>query len=844
MTTLCWNCRGLGNPSTVGELYRKVKEKCPGVVFLMETKLHNKKMARIKQKMGFNNMLTVDCVGRSGGLALLWKDEMGIEIINYSRRHIHAKVNQANLVPWFFTGFYGHPEAQKRCEAWDLLRFLKTKVDGPWLCAGDFNEILVASEKVGGRQRPSYLMENFRSTLEFCGLHELQCNGPVFTWDNGQVGGMFTKEKLDRAVANHEWHDLFPSVVSSVEVTIFSDHLSLNIDPWGRSKQQRKRRIFRYEANWGKVHECKEVIKKIWRVKTRDHDTWNSVKKKLQESRVGLRAWQCKNDRKVGLEINQVSEMVRQEKNKSEETDGQFLKELQLTLKKLQEEDDLYWKQRAKVDWMRSGDQNTKFFHASANQKKKNKYIYSISDEHGNLRETQEQVEDAFVHFFTQLFKAEAPSNMMQAVEAIQPCVTPAMNDFLVKDFTIEEVGLALNQMAPLKAPGPDGFSADFYQKNWGNVGGEVSKAVIHMLNNGSMNKDINSTYIALIPKIANPTCVTEFRPISLCNVFYKLVAKTLANRLKSILPDIIAPNQSAFIPGRLISDNVLIAYETLHTMHSRMWGKVGYMAVKLDMSKAYDRVEWDFLEAVMYRMGFGRRWIAMIMMCVKTANFEILVNGIPTGRIHPSRGIRQGDPISPYLFLLCAEALSSLLTQADHSGVLSGVPTSKKGPKLNHLFFADDSLLFCKATPHHWRKLTSLLHTYELASGQRLNQSKTSIFFSRNTTTETRQEILRMAGIPSTQSFDKYLGLPSLVGKSRNQAFKNIKERIWGRLNDWKLKFLSQAGKEILLKAVIQAIPTYSMSIFLLPKGLCAKINSMMQKFWWGHQENDTRIH
>ncbi|XP_059451225.1 uncharacterized protein LOC132182030 [Corylus avellana] len=239
--------------------------------------------------------------------------------------------------------------------------------------------------------------------------------------------------------------------------------------------------------------------------------------------------------------------------------------------------------------------------------------------------------------------------------------------------------------------------------------------------------------------------------------------------------------------------------------------------------------------------MGFADRWVKLIMMCVKSANYEILINGNPTGRIYPSRGIRQGDPISPYLFLLCAKALSSLLSKAKRSGELAGAPTSKKGPRLNHLFFVDDSLLFCKATPFHWRKMAAILHSYEMASGQRLNQAKTSIFFSRNTTTETQQEILRVTGNPCTQRYDKYLGLPALVGKSRNQSFKSIKDRVWRRLSDWKLKFLSQAGKEILLKAVIQAIPTYSMSIFLLPKGLCTEINSLMQKLWWGHQENDS---
>jgi hypothetical protein len=181
-----------------------------------------------------------------------------------------------------------------------------------------------------------------------------------------------------------------------------------------------------------------------------------------------------------------------------------------------------------------------------------------------------------------------------------------------------------------------------------------------------------------------------------------------------------------------------------------------------------------------MVQMGFNRRWVDLIMMCVKSANFAILVNGTPMGRIYPSRGIRQGDPISPYLFLLCAEALSTLLTRADTSGDLTGVPTSKQGPRLNHLFFADGSLLFCKATTYHWRKLAALLQSYERASGQRLNQAKTSIFFSRNTTTAIKEEILREAGLPSSQRYDTYLGLPALVGKSRNQTFKSIKERVW----------------------------------------------------------------
>jgi hypothetical protein len=171
------------------------------------------------------------------------------------------------------------------------------------------------------------------------------------------------------------------------------------------------------------------------------------------------------------------------------------------------------------------------------------------------------------------------------------------------------------------------------------------------------------------------------------------------------------------------------------------------------------------------------------------------------------------------------------------------GAPTSRRGPRLNHLFFANNSLLFCRADISHWHRLSSILHLYERASRQRLNASKTAIFFSKNTTEE-RRKILEVSGIPSSQRYDMYLGLPALVGKSRTKEFRSIIDRVWKWLQDWKLKFLSQARKEILLKAVIQAIPTYCMGIFMIPKALCNEINSLIRNFRWGSYGNESRIH
>lgn len=177
-------------------------------------------------------------------------------------------------------------------------------------------------------------------------------------------------------------------------------------------------------------------------------------------------------------------------------------------------------------------------------------------------------------------------------MEVVSPRVTPAVNDALTKIFTHEEVDLAFSQMHPLKAPGANGFGVCFFQKHWPTVGGAVRHAALNFLNNGNFNPSLNLTYIALIPKLPNVACVSDFRLISLCNLLYKIIDKVLSNRLKHVLSSIISQHQSAFVPGRLITDNILVAYEALHTMSTRMKGRKGFMTIKLDMSKANDRVE------------------------------------------------------------------------------------------------------------------------------------------------------------------------------------------------------------------------------------------------------------
>ena len=296
-------------------------------------------------------------------------------------------------------------------------------------------------------------------------------------------------------------------------------------------------------------------------------------------------------------------------------------------------------------------------------------------------------------------------------------------------------------------------------------VGTNVSNLVLNVLNYGMCISEINRTNIAFVPKKKNPQRMTDFRPISLCNVVYKLISKTLANRLKAVLPFIISEKQSAFVANGLITDNVFVAYEIKHYLKHKRGGNDSFMAAKLDISKAFDRIEWSFIEMVMRKMGFNESWIGLVMKCITSIIYSVIINGSVHGSIVPTRGLRQGDLLSPYLFLLCAEGFSALINEAARCQQLNGISICRGSPRINHLFFADDSLLFCNANGTECNKLKEILKTYESASRQKINTEKSSIFFSPNTSQELKDEILSILGPMNDSCHTNYLGLPSIIG-------------------------------------------------------------------------------
>lgn len=305
-----------------------------------------------------------------------------------------------------------------------------------------------------------------------------------------------------------------------------------------------------------------------------------------------------------------------------------------------------------------------------------------------------------------------------------------------------------------------------------------------------------------------------------------------------------ISKEQSAFLPERLITDNIIAAFEMTHAIKRRKTEKAGAMAIKLDMSKAYERVKWGFLRGMMEKLGFEQKWISIIMKCISMVSYSVTMNGERSELFCPTRGLRQGDPLSPYLFLLCADGFSALLNDAALRGRLGGISVCKKAPKLTHLLFADDSISFCRAEIDDCRELCRILEVYERASGQKVNMDKSSIFISPNVDVAKKRELMECLGIHSVLINEKYLGLPMILGKSKKEFFGNIKERIWKRIKGWNEKLLSKAGREVLVKSIVQAIPTYAMSCFLFPKFVLNEIRSMMANYWWGQRKGERKLH
>lgn len=350
-----------------------------------------------------------------------------------------------------------------------------------------------------------------------------------------------------------------------------------------------------------------------------------------------------------------------------------------------------FLRQKSRVQWLNLGDQNTEFFFRMVKSRQGRNKIVSIVKEDGSRVDNPTEIKDEIVRFFQNLLSSTprpTPIDMDLLDRVMTRKVSTSQCFDLVKEVSDEEIKEVFFSLKDNKSPGLDGFNALFFKRAWCIVGQDVIKAIKSFFQSGRLLKELNTTAIALIPKIPNPDKLKDFRPISCCNTVYKCIAKIMANRLKVVLPNLVGPQQTAFIQGRRIGDNVLLVQDLLRNYH-RNTG-TPRCALKVDLMKAYDTVRWDFIRGVLKASGFPEAFVQWIMECVTTTSFSISINGELKGFFQGGRALRQGDPLSPYLFVLVMEAFSGLMNDMIQQGHFKYHWRCQK-LKISHLFFADD---------------------------------------------------------------------------------------------------------------------------------------------------------
>ncbi|KAL0310908.1 UNVERIFIED_CONTAM: Retrovirus-related Pol polyprotein from type-1 retrotransposable element R2 [Sesamum angustifolium] len=572
---------------------------------------------------------------------------------------IHCRAfNKRKHTRCLISVLYGASDLIPRRRLWDALRTLATGIqDEPWLVLGDFNAVVDDSEVCGRAADTSVSMAEFRSCILDTGLVQLSFTGCPFTWHNCSEGTRSLWKRLDRMLVNEAWLETWPGT-AMYEIV---NKLKLL-----KAEFRRQRQI---KGNLTEnVKRAKEFLDKA-------QELFATYKEDILLHLVKC----CRQvySEAIKLEINML-------------------------------------KQRAKLRWMKHGDQNSKVFFRKVNSTRAKQRVFQIKKTTGEVLTEMAEVTQEFISYFQSLLGGSKSYRVLDIEflrQDIKHTLTTDETNQLVAPVTRSEIKAAFFDIDEDSAPSPDGYTLAFFRAAWPVVGQAIYDTIGDFFRTCMLLKQINTTLLALILKVNMPTYVSDYRPISCCNVLYKAITKIIVKRMQLVLHLLVDYSQNAFVPGRNISDNILIAQELL----------AGYNQVrvpsrctlKVDIQKAYDSVKWDFLLEVLRLFNFPPQFIKLIEQCLSTVSYSIALNGSVYGFFKDRRGLRQGDPMSPYLFVLVMEIWSSLLRYRVKNAAQFQYHWKCKDVGLINLCFADDVLLFIilsRAMQQEWQQIIDSL--------------------------------------------------------------------------------------------------------------------------------------
>ncbi|KAJ9561194.1 hypothetical protein OSB04_006354 [Centaurea solstitialis] len=731
---------------------------------------------------------------------------------------------------------YGPHSPTLKASLWDdLSSLISSSSEVIWVVFGDFNAVRFREERKG----TSF---NIREALDFnqfiisTGLHEPQLCGRRFT--------RFSKDglkmsKLDRMLVTTNFFSIWKNPTISVLHRSISDHCPILLKVEELISGPKPFRIFN---SWLNDESFQRAVTLSWNSSAFEGTADFILKEKIKALKIELKSWafleaKKKNQRKVHIEKALLDWDMKAEQSVMSEDDRIKRDELLFESFQLdhQERSDLI--QKARIRWAVEGDENSSFFHSLVNHRRRRNSIKGLVCD-GIWSEDTSTIQTAIFNHFAERFHESTPVRPSFICSSFSRLSTDEATG-LEKPFSDDEIKDAVWSCDGSKSPGPDGLNFSFIKKFWSIIGNSFIQAIRHFEPSGRIGKGCNASFIALVPKKVDPIEIIDFRPISLIGCYYKCIAKLLANRLVKVMGRVISGNQTAFIPGRQILDGCLVANEIVHFAKKK---KKKLFLFKVDFEKAFDCVNWNFLFSTMSQMGFGQKWIMWIKGCLQSATTSVLINGSPTKEFQMKKGLRQGDPLSPFLFLIAGEVLQQMVIEACNQGLFKGIRLASSGRNISLLQFADDALIFGKWTPANLVVLTQILNVFYDVSGLKINLAKCSLL-GIGVSTEEVNEMASRIGCRATSFPLNYLGLNVGGNMNKISSWRQVVEKFNKKLASWKANSMSMGGRLTLINSVLTAMPLYTFSLFKVPQGVLKVLESCRRRFFWGHNVGDKKI-
>ncbi|CAI0417866.1 unnamed protein product [Linum tenue] len=838
---IVWNVRGLGDFGKRGRVKRLLARRKASIVGLVETKWNQCSDELIAGVSGSRDSgwAAVNAVCNAGGIAIYW-DKNCFRSVSSRVGAYYLQVDfqeECSQKLWSLAVVYGPQDREEKLAFIREIDDLCSGTEIPLCIAGDFN-LVRSHEDYRGARRNTTLMDEFNECININGLLEIPLSGSLFTWCRGDGSDSFSR--IDRAFINQGFDQLYQNCSMMALERVESDHNPLLIK---LGAQDRIRRPWKFENMWLQDERFFRDLETWMRSDVEGFGAAFRWSQRLQNLKGLIKVW----NKEVFGNINTRIEMVLSKINELDLagqarplSGGEIndINGLKIDLSRLLSLQEILWRQKVKEQWLKLGDDNSRYFHVVANNKRRFNMIECINIQ-GVRFEGRADVAKGVVDFYTSFFRESVvrrpfPRNLELAK------LNESEAASLMQVFSEAEIWTSLRDSDGWKAPGPDGFSWDFYKRCWPLIRGEVLNALSEFHETGTLPKRITHSFLCLVPKRDAVEDIKDLRPISLMGSLNKLISKILARRLSLVLPKLVSSFQQASVRGRQISEAALIGFELLD---SRKKSRRPGLIFKLDIERAFDCVSWGCLFRTLAAVGFPRKWCDWIRGTMCSPVISTIINGEAKGFFNTGKGLRQGDPLSPGLFTLIMELLSSMLSKLRDEGKIRGFFMNDLGREgeVTHLLFADDTLIFCEASVDQVLYILSALVCFQAVSGLKINLEKSMMIAVGDVPNP--EFFAAVFGCNWTRDAVRYLGYP--LGAKVNSAtiWEPIIEKMERRLAGWKGRLLSLGGRLVLNSAVLNSQPTYFFSLFKAPRGAIQKMEKIQRRFIWGGTGEDRKM-